>query len=46
VLPTELERLEAGLKAFGHRIPADPQIATEQLVPEEEPAAEGGGSWA
>jgi hypothetical protein len=38
VLATDLERLEAGLQALGYKIPpADPQIAMEQLIPEEAP---------
>jgi hypothetical protein len=45
VLPTELERLEAGLQALGYKIPP----ATEQPIPEEDPqaaaAVEGGAPW-
>jgi hypothetical protein len=47
VLPTELERLEAGLRALGYKIPAEPQLAMERHVPEEEPqpAVEGDAPW-
>jgi hypothetical protein len=46
VQPSELERLEAGIQALGHRIPPEARVATKQhALEEEQPVVEVGGSW-
>jgi hypothetical protein len=46
VLSTDLERLEAGLRALGYTIPPEPLTTLEHYVPDEEPqAAVEGPPW-